>query len=117
LIWLPFFFLHKSRKAVETFGPETLVAVEPIHRLLHRSGGQAARHGAAGLDARDEAGVRQHVEMLHDRGQRHRKWLRQFAHGNALVLAKPRQQRAAGGIGKRRKGAVQRFVSILNHMV
>ena len=33
------------------------------------------------------------------------------------TLAEPRQQHAAGGIGKRRKGAVQRFVLILNHMV
>ena len=33
------------------------------------------------------------------------------------LLAEPRQQRAPGRIGKRRKGAVQRVVLILNHMV
>ncbi|MGY4316906.1 hypothetical protein [Bradyrhizobium sp. JR3.5] len=32
-------------------------------------------------------------------------------------LAEPRQKRAAGGIGKRSKGAVQRLVLILNHTV
>jgi len=111
------FSLHKSRKAVETFGPETLVAVEPIHRLLHRSGGQAARHGAAGLGARDQAGIRQHVEMLHDRGQRHREWLRQIAHRNTVLPAEPRQQRAPGRVCKCGKGAVQRRILILNHVV
>jgi len=87
------FFLHKSGKAVETFGPEALVAVKPVHRLLHWPGGQPASHGAAGFGACDQAGVRQHVEMLHDRGQRHRKWLRQFAHRDAVLPAEPRQQR------------------------
>jgi len=111
------FSLHKSRKAVETFGPETLVAVEPIHRLLHRSGGQAARHGAAGLGARDQAGIRQHVEMLHDSGQRHRKRPCEFADRHVLFVTEPGEERSPGRIGKRRKGAVQRLVSILNHMV
>jgi hypothetical protein len=55
--------------------------------------------------------------MLHDRRQRHRKRLREFAYGKAVAVAKPRQQRAAGGIGERGKGAVQHFFSILNHMV
>jgi hypothetical protein len=110
-------FLHKSDKAVEVFRPEALVAIEPVHRLLHRLGGQAARHDAAGLRTRDQAGIRQHVEMLHDRGQRHRKWLRQFTDRNAVSLAEPRQQRAAGRIRKRGKGAVQDLIAILNHMV
>ena len=55
--------------------------------------------------------------MLHDRGQRHRKGLREFAHGKVVAVAEPRQQRAPGGIGERGKGAVQHFFSILNHMV
>jgi hypothetical protein len=32
----PCFFLHKGGKVIEIVGPEALVAVEPIHRLLHR---------------------------------------------------------------------------------
>jgi len=100
-------FLHKSCKTVEIVGPEALVAVQPVHRLLHRLGGQSARDRAAGLLARDQAGIRQHVEMLHDRGQRHRKGLRQFAHRKALAVAEPRHQRAPGGIGKGCKGTIQ----------
>jgi hypothetical protein len=80
LIWWPFIFLHESGKAVEALGPKALVAVQPVHRLLHRPGSQSARHDAAGFGARNQAGIRQHVEMLHDRGQRHRERLRQFAH-------------------------------------
>jgi hypothetical protein len=45
--------------------------------------------------------------MLHDRGQRHRERLRQFADGKAFTVAEPRQQRAPGRIGQRGKGAIQ----------
>jgi len=113
----PWVFLHKSGKAVESVGPEALVAIEPLHRLLHRLGSQPARDGAAGLFARDQAGIRQHIEMLHDRGQRDRKRLRQLADRQAFAVAEPCQQRAPGRIGQRSKGAVQNFLLILNHMV
>jgi len=117
LIWWPFFFLHESGKAVEAFRPEALVAIEPVHRLLHRPRGQPARHNAAGFRACDQACVRQHVEMLHDRRQRHRKWLRQLADRDAVLLAKPRQQRPPRRVRERGKGAVQHLLAILNHMV
>jgi hypothetical protein len=110
-------FLHKSGKAVEPFGPEALVVAKPVHRLRHRLRGQAASHGAAGFRARDQTGIRQHVEMLHDRGQRHREWLRQIAHRNTVVPAESRQQRAPGRVCKCGKGAVQRRILILNHVV
>jgi hypothetical protein len=61
--------LQKSGKAIEIIGPEALVAVEPRHRLLHRLGRQPARDDAAGFFPRDQASIRQHVEMLHDRRQ------------------------------------------------
>jgi len=102
---------------IEIVGPEALVAVEPIHRLLHRLRGQPARDDAAGLFARDETGVGQHVEMLHDRRQRHRKGLRQLADRERVAAGQPRQQRPPGRIGKRRKGAVQDRIFILNHKV
>jgi hypothetical protein len=111
------FFLHKSGKAVEALRPEALVAIEPVDRLLHRPCGQPARHNTAGFCARDQAGIRQHVEMLHDRGQRHRKWLRQLADRDAVSFAKPRQQRPPRRVRHRSKGAVQRLVAILNHVV
>jgi hypothetical protein len=111
------FFLHESGKAAEAFRPEALVAIEPVHRLLHRPRGQPARHDAAGFGARDKTCIRQHVEMLHDRRQRHRKWLRQLADRDAVPLAKPRQQRPTSGVRERGKGAVQHLLAILNHVV
>ncbi|MCP1847301.1 hypothetical protein J2R80_001124 [Bradyrhizobium sp. USDA 4541] len=114
---MPWFFLHKGGKAIEIVGPELRIAIEPVHRLLHRPCGEPARHRAAGLFARDETRIGEHVEMLHDRRQRHREWLRQLAHRQAFLVAEPRQQRATGGIGKRRKGAVQRLILILHHVV
>jgi hypothetical protein len=113
----PWVVLHKGGKAVEIVGPEALVAVEPIHRVLHRFRGEPARHDAAGLFAGDEAGVQQHIEMLHDRGQGHRKGFGEFANGNRIALGKTREQRPPRRIGKRGKGAIQDFISILNHVV
>jgi hypothetical protein len=83
----PSVFLQKGGKAIEIVGPEALVAIEPIHRLLHRAGGQPARDRAAGLFARDQAGIIKHIEMLDYRGERDRKWLRQFADGKAFAVA------------------------------
>jgi hypothetical protein len=110
-------FLQKSGKAVEIVGPEALVAIEPRHRLLHGFGRQPARDDAAGLFPRDQAGIRQHIEMLHDRRQRHREWLRQFADGERFAAAEPRHQGSPGGVGQRGEGTVQRFIVILNHKV
>jgi hypothetical protein len=93
------------------------VAIEPVHRLLHRLRREAAGDRAAGLFAGNEAGIREHVEVLHDRGQRHRKRLRKLANRQAFALDQPGQQGAAGRIGKRREGAVQAGISILNHRV
>jgi hypothetical protein len=113
----PWFFLQKGGKAVKAFGPEARITIEPVHGLLHRRRREAACHRAAGLLARDQAGIRQHVEMLDDRRQRHRKRLGQLAYGDAFLLDQPRQQCAAGRVGKRRKGSVERGVLILNHTV
>jgi hypothetical protein len=45
--------------------------VEPVGGGAHRLRLQPAGDGAARLLARDEAGVREHVEVLHHRRQRH----------------------------------------------
>jgi hypothetical protein len=95
------FVLHECGKAVEIVGPEALVAVQPGQRLLHRPGGQPAGDDAAGLLARDQTGVREHVEMLHDGGERHRKRLSQFADGDRVAGGKPSQQRAPRRVGER----------------
>ena len=59
------------------------------------------------LGALDQAGVRQHVEMLHDGGQRDREGPRQLADGEPFLLVEPRQQGAPGRIGEGGEGAVE----------
>jgi len=103
----PWFFLHKGGETIEIVGPEALVAVEPIHRLLHRFRSEPACHDAAGLFARDQAGIRQHVEVFHDRGQRHGKRLGELTDRERIAVGKPRQQRAPGRIGERCESAIQ----------
>ena len=87
--------------------PELLVAVEPLHGFLHRAGGELNRHSAPGLGARNQAGIGEHVEVLHHGGQRHRERLRQLADRNRVALGQPRKQRAAGRIREGREGAVE----------
>jgi len=78
-------FLHKGHETIEAFGPESLIVAEPIHGLAHRCRGQPARHHAPGLLPRDETGIREHIEMLHDRRQRHCERLRQLADREAVA--------------------------------
>ena len=94
-----------------------MIAIEPLHGVFHRGGLEHAAHGASGLGPCDKPGVAQHVEMLHDGGQRHRERLGQFADRQTIVVAQPRQQRPPGGVGKRSKGAIEGGITILNHIV
>ena len=93
------------------------VAIEPVHRLLHRLRGEPARDRATGLLAHDQACIREHVEMLHDRRQRDWKRRGQLAHRQAVPLAEPREKGTPRRIGQRRKRAVERLTLILNHKV
>jgi hypothetical protein len=94
-----------------------------VHRLLHRPGGYSAQHGAAGFGPFDQPGIAQHIEMLHDGGQRDRKRPRQVADRHTFFVAEPSQQGAPRRIGQGGKGSIQRggagesgFLR-LNHMV
>lgn len=98
-------------------GPEMLVAREPVHRVLHRGGGELAGDGTAGLAARDEPGIRQHVEMFHYRRQRHGKRLGQVADRHAVVFLQARQQSPTGRVGQCGKNPVERLFLILYHIV
>jgi hypothetical protein len=93
------------------------VAVQPIHGGLHRGRSQAAIDRAATLFAIDQAGVQQHVEVLHDRRQRLRERPRQLAHRDMLALPQPADQRPPGRVGKRGKDAVEYNLAIVNHWV
>jgi hypothetical protein len=108
--------LHKG-EGIKIGGPEALVAAKPFDRLLHRLRRDTAGHHAPGLFANDEARIRQHVEMFHDRGQRHRKRRGQRAHGEHVGTSEPRQQRPSRRVRERCEGAVKCGISILNHVV
>jgi hypothetical protein len=99
--------LHKGGETVEIIGPEALVAVEPIHRLLHWLRGEPACDDTAGLLACDQASVRQHVEMLHDRRQRHVERLGELTDRKGVAVGQPREQRAPRRVSERGKGLVQ----------
>ena len=102
------------------FRPEALVAVEPIHGLLHRASDQRTRHGATGFPAHDQPGLGEHREVLHHCGQRHGQRPRKFGYGKIAAFPQARDQRAPGRIGEGREGAVEAAVGgmlILNHKV
>lgn len=113
--------LQKCGEAVELLGPEPLVTIEPLHRLLHRGGGEFACDLAPRFAARDQAGIRENVEMLHDRGQRHVEWFGQFADGNAVLFVEAGEERAPRRVSERAEHAVESGilgdVLILNHGV
>ena len=76
--------------------------------------------GPEGIDAlHSEADPRvgKHIEMFHDRRQRHRKRPRQLAHRKSRIRLEPRQQRPPRGVGERSEGAVEFGVLKLNHWV
>jgi hypothetical protein len=102
---------------VEAFGPEFLITVEPLVGFFHRLGAQLAGDNAAGLVARHQAGIRQHVEMFHHRGQRHLERPGEVADRDGVGLAQPRQQRTPRRIGECRECAVKRRGQIVNHKV
>jgi hypothetical protein len=84
---------------------------------LHRLGIEPASDGAAGFGALHQAGVGQHVEMLHDRRERHGERLRQRADRKVRLLGEARQQGPARRVGKRGKDAIERGGTKLNHVV
>jgi hypothetical protein len=88
-----------------------------LHCGLHRRGGEPAGDGASGLAARDQAGIGQDVEMLHDRRQRYRERRSQRADREVGPLGKPHDQRAPRRVGERSEGAIERAALNLNHLV
>jgi hypothetical protein len=109
--------LHKGREAVEAFRPEALVMIEPVHGLLHRGSGQLAGDGAADLAPCDQSGVGQHVEMLHDGGERHGKRPRELAYRNARAAIELRKERSPRRVCESGEGAIEAGILILNHQV
>lgn len=83
--------------------------MEPFEGVAHRLGIEPAGDGASGLLAGDQAGIGQHVEMLHHRRQRHPERRRERAHRQLGLGGEAHHQRAARRIGKRRESAIERI--------
>jgi hypothetical protein len=110
-------FLQECGQATELLGPEPFVAIEPLERLAHRRGVETAGDAAPCFPARDQTGIRKHVEMLHDRRQRDFERLGQRADRQAGLFGKPHHQRPPRRIGERGKSAIERPSINLNHLV
>ena len=97
--------------------PVALVVGEPVHRLLHRLCRELASDGAARFGAHDQAGIREHVEVLHDCGQRDREGAREFADADPGLLVEAGEQRTPCRVGQRGEGAIEGSSLIVNHRV
>jgi len=83
------FFLQECGEAIEPRRPESFITIEPFEGVAHRLGMEPAGDDAAGFGAREKAGACQHVEVLHHRRQRHRKWRGEFADRNLGPFGEP----------------------------
>jgi hypothetical protein len=119
MLLLPFllFLLGIECEAIEGAGPEPGIAIEPFHRRLHPFGLQFARHRASRFAAHDEAGIAQHIDVLHHRRQRHVERRRQIADARPLQIVEPRQQRPPRRIRQSGKHAIQGLLPTLYHSV
>ena len=74
-------------------------------------------HGAPSLGALDQAGSRQHVEMLDHRRQRHLEASGNLRDRQFAVLCEPVEDGAPGRVSQRAKGAIELDIAKVNHMV
>ena len=89
--------------------------IEPVHGLLHRGSGQLAGNRAADLAPCDQPGVGQHIEMLHDGGERHGERPRKLTYRNARAAIELRKERSPRRVCESREGAIEAGILILNH--
>jgi hypothetical protein len=74
-------------------------------------------HGSPALGALDQAGARQHVEMLDHRRQRHLEASGDLRHRQLAVVSKPVEDRAPCRVRQRGKGPIELDVAKVNHVV
>jgi hypothetical protein len=91
--------------------------VEPLCGFFERRSTEPAAHGSARLVARQQAGVGEHSDVLHDIGQRHRERLCQLADAQARRLRQPQQDRATRRICESRERAIELGGLKANHVV
>src|SRR5262249_49343507 len=78
---------------------------------------QATADDTSALLAANQAGIRQHIEMLHHGRQRHRKRLWEFAHREGGSFALSREQRPPRGGCQRGESPIEVWSVIVNHLV
>jgi len=100
----------------ELLVPETAVEGHPLGGIAKRRRLQPAAADAPDFAGFDQAGADQHTQVLGDRRQRHRVRLGERGHG-LLAAGQLGEDGAAGRVGQRREGAVERGRQIVNHMV
>ncbi len=69
------------------------------------------------LGARDEPGVAQHVEMLHDGGQLERQWACDFRDGQARLPLEAGEDGPPRGVHQRGKRTIELTDRRLHHVV
>jgi hypothetical protein len=74
-------------------------------------------HRAAALGTLDQVGAGQHVEVLHDRRQRHRERCRKLGHGQLRFAGQTVDDGAPGRIRQGGEGEVELGATKVNHMV
>jgi len=74
-------------------------------------------HGAPGLGALDQAGSRQHVQMLDHGRQRHLETAGDLRHRQIIILCEPVEDRASRRVSQRSKRAIEFNVAKVNHVV
>src|SRR5215210_2116190 len=86
--------------------PGPLARLHPLDGVVERVGLQPARPPLSLPAADDQARSLEHLEVARDRGQAHRKRLRQLAH-RRLALGEAGQDRAARRIGESGEGEAE----------
>ena len=106
-------------QGIELFLPEDAVVLDPLRGGLHGLGSEAAAVDAAVDFALEEAGGFEHAEMLGDGGKGKGEGRGEFGDGG-LAVCKAGEDGAAGGVGERGEGGVERndgTRGIVNHTV
>ena len=88
-----------------------------MHGGLHRPRLQSAAHRAPGFAALDQAGARQHVQVLHDRRQRDLERRRDLGHREFGLIRQTIDDRAPRRVRERREGKIKLVAAKLNHVV
>ena len=105
-----------GRQLIELEFPEAAVLLHPRRRVAHRRGDERRAPDAPLAPHARQSGAFEDPDMLRHGGQRHREPRRQITDG-ALAGGEAGDDRPAGGVGQRGKGAVERRGLIVNHMV